>query len=482
MKKKKILVLMEVLTTGERQHFLRWLRAELNGNQQIVMELANLLIGYSSGIPDMKKIHDSLVLKYPKIKINFTKYTSILTQYIEYFIASKALKKKSSEIDILLLEELNNRKPLEALEQTVRRVERKLVDELPSKVFFRKSYELSYAKRAYEIKSKSSRKEEALIDMNMAVDGWWLYQKIVLLNTRLIDELLYYQRESTFQQLDADFAQWKLIYSTKVPYTVLEIYAQMFVLLRRREETEIDHLLDLFYMSDTEHQSIDVNDLKNMFNLLLNYFIHNLNRGKKGYEVRIMKLYKWGFEHKLVYQGKYLLSKHYQNYINISLRHKTNNPSDDKKDGEILSIIEKYKNALSPKAQGTTYILAKANYYYKNKEFTEVVDLLKDWKSVNAREYLIGNTYLIESRYELGSMDSETQIHLIENLIKNTRKKHQLSKRFRAPYLLRFRFLIHLLKAYYVEDYKALRKQVEEAEDLPNQDWFLDKIEEVIEA
>jgi len=476
MKNRKIWVLLNVLTKGEAQHFIRWLRAELNGSQASILALAEILVSHLPRAPLAKQLQEIMSKKDKKVKKYFTKYLTILTSYIEHFLMCRALQFHPQEADVLLLKELNRRKTLDAFELESQRIHRSL-DQLPQDAsYYYKRFQLQAEKRKHALRSKHKLDSTQLLVMNDSIDYWWLYQKILTLCTACSAEERTHQ--SILPDSSLEFEHWQEKYARKEAQPLLTLYARLFEVLQNPSVSEANILLNELKQGRSIYAR---EDAASCYIMLLNLFINQLNEtGTPKMIELVLELYIWGFKQKYIYQGKYLPAGHYKNFITICVK------------GERFELAKKYlyelKADLPLLHREEVFTLALSTLLAGQGQFQEVVDLLSQWKRGQLSNRLHAKALLMEAYYELGETYREQLITQVDNWLKYFRKidpeKARMSKNNYQSWLNRFRFLKRLAEVSDMEPkrLRRLKKEIEKEKYLGKKAWFLQKINALLKG
>ncbi len=416
-----------------------------NQDSQLI-ELFNFILKKKS---NTKLTYSDLLfrMKWSKSKLA-KKGNSLLALYID-FIVNEHLKKNSPTLDLLKYQALKN-----ALTPN--------------------SYELKKLKEKIEYQNFESGENIAIsyVYAKSLINEQKSYPSLNKLQNMILSKASKIAKYES-QTLDLNIAFFAHM---GYEYEVLNIHNEsnsiLLWLLKKitnlfKNELPLDHIFHCLVMI-SDHQLIPSKHIKDSLDYLLNYATADLNRGKLNLYPIIYKLYKFGLNSRLL---DVTLSD-YRNIAYVSCKAKEFNWA--------LKFVEEYKSSLPIDQQESAYSFTKARTQWYAKDYDAVIETLRNVEYEDILYNLQTRSYLLTCYYELD--EDEALDSLIKSFKVYLRRKRNVSVKRKDAYYGFTSVIDHLMKCRERSDPKRIakaRELLKENPSIPNQDWLLEKIEEL---
>ena len=258
---------------------------------------------------------------------------------------------------------------------------------------------------------------------------------------------------------------------------VINIYFQTLMMLRQSEKETyyknvkraIEENLHLFPQEE----------LRYLFNYLLNYCIKKINSGRSDYYTEVLDVYQLMLDEKIIFKNGYLTHWTFKNIVTVGIR---------KPDYEWTeSFILKYKDNLLPEDRDNALAFNLANLYYAKKDFKKALQQLQDIKFGDHSYHLGAKIIQMKSYFELNEV--EPFYALIEASRKFIHRSSQLSDYGKTANInfMKIGRQIFRLKTEqnvistgaYQQRHKAISKKLEKTELVANKDWLKEVFDEM---
>ncbi|MEL6673752.1 MAG: hypothetical protein AAFR61_16220 [Bacteroidota bacterium] len=467
MDKKKVWVLVKLLSKKERAHCLRWLEAELNGSQQYVQRLATYLLTQSSP-PSRTEVWEHLYgTDTPYDDSRLRKLSGDLSSRLEEYIAIEAFRKEGLEKQLALIKALNHKKAAKLFGKAARKMDQQLaaIPVKGSSYYYQQLSLTVERQRAAQFLpgGQASDAQQTLEQLSELADGWWLsarmelaiyqasmQQKFGLSRPTHIEEMLdYFQVQHHFQHDPR-----------------LQILHQLYRLLKGEKTVDPEALL--IQILRNKDQFI-TNDRRNFYVSLLNFYIRKLNQEPDAaIAQQIYSLINWAIEDELVLVSGQLPPAQYKNFVAICIR---------LKDYEKAQFyLETYRTLLPEALQEDAYYLNLAYLYFSQENFREVISLLSDRRFRQSMNEIDARAYLLQAHYELAALDKEWLTDQIENLIRFIRARKDVSSHHKTSYLNRMRLLRRIVWATTQKELDQVEQELNNTRPIDKPAWLKQKI------
>ena len=213
------------------------------------------------------------------------------------------------------------------------------------------------------------------------------------------------------------------------------------------------------------------NEIQNIYLLMINHCIKNINAGEKKFISEAWEIHKQGIDEQILLNDGKLSRFIYKNFISIGLMLKLYN--------EVENAIFKYKDLLKNEYKESYFNFSLSSYYFEKGEYNKAMELLNQYEHDDILINLNAKTMLIKIYYEL------SEFNVLESLLESMRayiqRKKELGNRRRTLYKNIIRYTKKLLKVnpYSKSQKEKLKSEIEAAKPLTEKAWLLKQLEEL---
>lgn len=220
-------------------------------------------------------------------------------------------------------------------------------------------------------------------------------------------------------------------------------------------------------------------ELVHIYIYFMNYCISRINKGDSKFLQEVFKLYKAQLAQELLYENNRLSEWDYKNIVTTAIRLQELD--------WVHDFIERYKDKLKPEARENAYTFNLAAYHYANGTFGAVLNLLTKVEYSDLRYNLSAKALLLRTYYDLN--EYEPLVALTESFRQYLMRNQLMSDSRRVGFNNLFKLTRRLAslrnkvgftaQEKLQKDLKKLRSEMEETKLLYNQDWLVEKLEEL---
>jgi len=254
------------------------------------------------------------------------------------------------------------------------------------------------------------------------------------------------------------------------------VYYQLYQMLVQNEQDYYFKALEIFKDYEKDFPS---SERETIYNLLQNYCIEQINRGRPRFLREIFELYKAQLEQGLLLEEGYLSEWHYKNIVTTGIRlHALE---------WVKNFIESYRETLRPESRENAYRFNLASYYYAAGSYEQVLNLLirveySDLRyNLGAKALLLRTYYDLEEYEALNALTESFRQYIQRNkLLADSRREgyYNLFKLTRRAAYLRINggyFSAEKRK----RELQKLRAAIERESAIFNKTWLEEKVREL---
>ena len=471
MNSSKLILLLSTFSTKERFHFRKYLASPYHNEDKDL----SLLFGFieqnvigKSKIPSQEEVirelfsEDSMTVKQLRLKMSY------LLKQAEHFLVVHSLEEKEMDYEIKLGNILNERKLLKHYKASDRKMQQWLDDEKNKGTqYSHYNFQYQLLKRNH-IRGLSSRTiNNNFSALHQSLDVYYIQEKLRhyfgALNFRSV------------RNVEIDVGISALILNVvkesdylKIP--AINIYYHAYLLLEYSDDE--NNFIQLRELLKNNYNQFLFNEIFDLYTLLQNFCIQQVNAGKSEYLDSLMEVYEDIMNVELFSEENNITPWFYKNIITAGLL--------SSKFDWISRFIEKHTVLLPESERENAYFYNLANLHFYKEEYSETIDILNQVTFTDVVYELDGRWLLIRAYYELdefSSLDSllsSFRLYLLRNkLITSSRKKQ---------YLNLIRYVQKIIKMMPSEKNKInkLKNKLSQEKNMPTKKWLLDKLSEMI--
>jgi hypothetical protein len=250
---------------------------------------------------------------------------------------------------------------------------------------------------------------------------------------------------------------------------VVSIYYHILMTLTGHEQ-EL-HAAELEKILHSSHENFSRQELREMYQYLMNFCIRKINTGDTTYLNRLFNIYKTILPAKIIFDGNYLSQWDYKNIVVIGLR------ADESK--WVEDFIEMYKKYLPPAETENAYCYNMAYFHFSTGNHKKALGLLQQVEFTDLYYQLDMRAILLKCYYETDEMET-LFYHLAAFRIFLSRNK-LISDYQRTIYRNMIRYTGAIARAgTNTKKLRQIKDEVESVRQVADINWLRKKIEELI--
>ena len=395
----KLIDLIKVLSRKEMTRFREFVHSPYFNKHQGVRKLVSYLDGIYPKFEDRncsRSILNEKVVEGQKETVNqLAPIFTYTLRLLEQFLVQEQFKNKTTEHDLLLLEELRSRLQLNRYAKILVKAESRS-NELAyqDSDYYKHQYLLAKEADAYYLQVKRRWKDHSIQLKQNNLDKFYLAEKLkdacemhirskilkVSYSNRLLDTILL-----EIQNNEASYSSEPAIY----------IYYKIYQMISNTDSAYYFEALEIV------HQHLDrfaKAESKSIYNYFQNYCIEQINKGNATFLAEIFKLYQSQLEQELILEEGLLLEWHYKNIVTTGIRLKEMQ--------WVRQFIEDYKDRLKATSPENAYIYNMAVWHQAMQHYDQVLDLLTKVEYLDLRYSLGAKALLLRTYFELEAYES----------------------------------------------------------------------------
>ncbi|MFN8284789.1 MAG: hypothetical protein U0U67_16315 [Chitinophagales bacterium] len=456
----KIIELLNKIPISDIERLNELMNSTINQKSDILVLYNEIISNLNQPQKNNKKnLWYVLYKKQPLDDNHFRKLCFELFQSVEKMLGIIQLEKNDDTLKLMTLEYFSAL-PVENLyEDKWIKIKSKAKESSllnSQKIFFEYSMEL--IQYDFLTNNPSKSKVNNISNTSETLDHYYVLQKLKLLCHAI--------NESKFTNYNVQF-------------TFQDAVIKMAESLPTRKNLLIDLYLNAYYLlndiqSDEAFISlkkklevlgfIDDNELRILFQYVINYCIIELNKGKHNFESELFDIYKM-YVQKI--NDKIFSPFRYKNIVNISLK--------QKQFDFATFFIDEYGKKLPKLHQHTTITFNKAKLQYELKNYDGVISILQNIKNDDLTFNLSAKVLLVKTFYEkkefqfLESFLESFRIFILRNKEMNT-----ASKKIHQDFI---KVIHRLMKMEFAsnKEIESFKNKIDMTENLPDKAWILEK-------
>lgn len=470
----KLINLLKTLDQEEIKSFTKFLVFKINSPKNLIIQLQKYL-EKQYPFDKIHKLNKEKIfhLLYPNEKVNEKKLGDVvhkLIKLLEDFIAYQEFQKETDLGQLMLKKRYVLDTHTDLFDKYHNKQEQHWEERIHLDTMHQLHYYLHLKQQDQYFETQNLKKaDDNLQTLNDQLDEFYFSEKL-LLASKMETRKGFMERnyEKSFIQLILDKAE------KEENNPLLKLY----YLIYKSQNTEPseNNIREILEYGKNNRNRISDTELKNVFTLLANTCIRQINTGKNEFLQILFDLYIQLLEQGLLYENGYLSQWKFKNIITLGTRLK--------KFDLLKFFIKEYIHKLPEKDQKNAYTYNMAMIHYQNKNYKDAIFLLFNVEFVDLSYNLGARSIQLISYFELNDVDLFEYTH---NAFKwfLTRNKNLATKDKSAYFnLLKFsrklfNFQNKLLasKTFITEhQIEALEKDISKTSPLMNKSWIDQKM------
>ena len=466
----KSIVILKTFTPQEIRQFDEYLRSPFFNKSQVIVQVYDIIKGMYPAFDNQnlertqlfKLLYGDETFDEQKLRYLMTD----LTKHIEEYLCYKAIGDEQLFKFHLLLYTYRQKKLEKPFFSTLKIAEKVLEDQ-PRRDVSHAFYEYLIEEDKYRF---ASDKREHLQQSNLQkvvdnLDKYFILNKmrycaeiinnknVVAINYRLFlyEEIMNHLRNNPLDHVPA----------AKIYYNII---------LTLTEPENKQHYLNLLNLLQNHQGLFSKDEVFDMYVYAKNYCIRKINHGDTEYIRELFELYKIILKNGIIFKEGYLSQFDYKNIVYLGLR------VDEFE--WVKNFIIKYSENLDPQFRNNAYTYNLAYYYFFQKNYDEVLTLLRSVEFTDFYYHLDSKSLLLKTYYELE--ETEALFSLIEAFKVYIKRNTLIPPYQKTIYsnLIRFVTKLYKWKLNPKNNLKELITEVENTKQIADIIWLRKKIEE----
>ncbi|MEL6720045.1 MAG: hypothetical protein AAFP82_15135 [Bacteroidota bacterium] len=425
---------------------------------------------------DRHKIHPVVfgqqTYQQSQLAIIFT-YTKRL---LEQFLVIEKQRNLELSQHVFLLQQLRKKERHTIYEKQLQNTQKWLNNsDIQDADFQYASYRVAKETDQYYEQLREYKSDDSLQQKQNFLDRFYLSEKLrdaceilvrqstlqVSYSSRLLDVLL--------EEVEQNWSYYQQIPS-------IAIYYEIYQMLQKKTLTAYQQALE--NVSSNAHH-FKRSEQQSIYQYLQNFCSTQINKGQSNYLRALFNLTRLQLESDLLFEQNHLPEWHYKNLVTVGLRL-----------GEqvwVKDFIEDYKTQLHPDHQAHAYAFNLATFHYYQKEYDQVLSLLRYLDISDVRYNISAKSMLLCTYYELD--ETEALLALSESFKQYLKRQKTVSTDYRKGIenLVRYTRKLTLLRAKMEYEKKEKLKTsfdkltyaITEEGNIFNKAWLVVKLEEL---
>lgn len=245
------------------------------------------------------------------------------------------------------------------------------------------------------------------------------------------------------------------------------------IVFRPYEESSYTMIESLF---KKEIESIGRKDQLLINRILLNHLSDQINKGKEGFQAKMLALYKFGLEQNLLIENEQISDGSFINICTVAIFEQAFDWTEE--------FIKDYKKYLPVQIREDATNLSLGFLYYHKKEYTQTLDLILNYTFSKPLLILQSRIILLRTYFELYLIDDSyfelviAQTHAFEKFI----RRNQLISNTKKERFINFvLFIRRIVNAHLQKELSwSMYRKIESTESVLLKFWLLEKVKETL--
>jgi hypothetical protein len=395
-------------------------------------------------------------------KARFQRLSSDLQQKTERFLITFRFDQQKPLQEVFLLQSLTSKNLLTQFPYALQQA-KKAQNKNPYQDgnYYLTQFLIELENNTYLDIVKKRTDDSNLKDVMHHLDVFYLIHKL-----RCCCAILHYKNVTSFDtELDEILLHLQKRSYSHIP--IIDAYYQILQTLINPEEEK--HFKSLRHLLEHNSENLDPGTIKELYLYAIQYCIVRINAGQLNYYEEIFALYKDALAKGALFDHGVLSPGNFKNIITVGLRLR-----------EFIWVektIQHYTSFLPKKEQENAFTFNMARVNFFQKRYDKVLTLLQAVEYNDIFYMLDAKVTLIKTFYELKEYESLDA--LLDSFSILLRRKKSISQQYRNIYLRFIRFVKQIMKANTKPKRSQLLEQLEDAKDLADKGWLLEKAKEL---
>lgn len=457
------------LSKKESRELRKWLVSPIHNQRSDVVQLYEYLTS-GNRLEDDKSLEKERIFRklYPKEAYDDAKMRQVihfLQESIEEYLVFVKNQSDDLQCQLNLVKSFRERKLEKLYDKAMRKLEQSFL-EFP----FRNE---DYLDKAYWIekeKSEQLSEKRAQISnyqqMSDQVEISFITRKLKIACVMLSHQKIYKTNynfgllESVLQHLQNQ--------DTLLQEPAIKLYFHFYNLFRFPDEEF--HFFEIKKVLSSSEHFFDALERKDIYLMVINYCISRMNIGYKAFVREAFEFYRKAIESRIIIENGILNHLAFRNIVAIS--------TTLKEFDWVSSFIEKYQHFLAPKNRDSFVQFSLAKLHFEMGDYKRAQLLLVNFDIEDMLINLTAKSMLLKIYYEEGEFSAlESLLESMRTYI--NRKKIIAYHKIIHNNFIRFTKKLVRLPPRNKALKERLRKQIEDANPLPERKWLLEQLDKI---
>ncbi len=177
---------------------------------------------------------------------------------------------------------------------------------------------------------------------------------------------------------------------------VIEIYYGVFMTLTEPDTEE--HFNNLRILLPRHHHIFRRDELRDLYQYLMNYCIKKINQGNTSYVQRLFEIYQGLLPGRIIFTGDFLSQWDFKNIVTIGLRCQANS--------WVNQFMESYAEHLPPADRHNALLYNRAYFFYATGDYKKALAALQEVEFTDLYYQLDSRAILLKCFYEIDDEDA----------------------------------------------------------------------------
>ena len=398
-------------------------------------------------------------------KARFQRLSSDLQQKTERFLITFRFDQQKPLQEVFLLQSLTSKNLLTQFPYALQQAKKaQSKSQYQDGNYYLTQFLIELENNTYLDIVKKRTDDSNLKDVMQHLDVFYLIHKL-----RCCCAILHYKNVTSFDT-ELVLMDEILLHLQKRSYAhipIVDAYYQILQTLIKPEEEA--HFKTLRHLLEHNSDNLDPGTIKELYLYAIQYCIVRINAGQLNYYEEIFALYKEALTKGALFDHGVLSPGNFKNIITVGLRLREFT--------WVEKTIELYTEFLPKREQENAFTFNMARVNFFQKKYDAVLTLLQAVEYNDIFYMLDAKVTLIKTFYEIKEYESLDA--LLDSFSILLRRKKSISQQYKTIYLRFIRFVKQLLKANNKIKHKQLLAQLEEAKNVADKGWLLEKAKEL---
>ncbi|MCH2081241.1 MAG: hypothetical protein MK226_02565 [Saprospiraceae bacterium] len=469
MKNSHLIFILRTFSKKEVRDFRKWNQSPSHNQRDDVISLFEYLVA-GNHLAEEKYLKKERIYSklFPKSEFDDARLRQtmhFLLKSIEEYLIYKEFREDQVQAKLVLAGIYRKRKLDKVFQRTINGIQQlQERSELRDEVYLRNEYLLQ--KSLYDFLSEKKRTTSInLQEVSDALDITFCADKLRQACLMLAHQKVY-KAEYNMGILGHIISYVENNNYLEIP--AISIYYFIYKASKEKEDTSFFEKLKSAIIENG--QLFPSNERRDIYLMAINYCISKLNIGKREFIREAFELYRQGLEDETLVDGNVLTQFTFSNIVNIGCVLKEY--------VWVESFIKNYQQYLPNKYRESYVTLTTARLYFDKGDYQRAMKLLAQFDDDDVIVTLNGKAMLLKMYYE--EKEDDALESLLESMRNYVHRKKMIGY-YKDIYsnLIKYTRKLLRINPYDKKQKEKLRKEINEANPLPERKWLMEQLEKI---